>query len=1261
MRKPVGLFFVPAIVLCGMLRAELPAEYTRLPYLRPQGRCQVKTVYTPLVTDRIEMIFSPTQTALNECLWCARGGGGAKTAFTAIQYKDYSSKNPRIYFLFNNSTVRSDHDVNNDKFEFRSDNPFVIGEKYRIVADGNARTCTITDLYTGAETAAFSWTISDDFTVGSQIALFATHINGTSTAPTDNFSSHAFYSFKVYDKEGTLKVDLVPVKRTADGVVGLYDVAREIFLVNTSGLTGSLSAEPMDKRFIQNATLDTDEVFGTVTVEKGVSLGLGGNRLTTSALAGYGTITNSNLPDLTSPDPDGVRVTSVPAIFPGFEEYSAKALFNNNFVRHENPDHRLIVKESTLPLKIDYDFGEEQPTIVNAYKIYYDCYVNLRAPKAWRFYGSNTKEEEDWTLLDERMNETDWNEKETRTYHFPNNTAYRYYRIEFLEKVDAVGTDFQYLELIQLEYLFVGDKIGEVCLDVPAQTVVTNATVGLHGDLRLVKKGAGCFVSDKFDQTYTCGTWLTEGTIDAAHAASINSSDYRNTPFGCWSKVDVFSRLAPFGLTHRAFNFKNGSVLDLAGCAAAFDGEKFTFDEDAAVTVDLSGRTPTEGERILAWGRRPANVEFSFDATTAAGGITPVQTDSGLFYGSSDTVAEVALWTGAAGNGDAKNAGNWICRNASGEVIEGGIPSTSTIIYLSGGADGKLSMTVPEDETFSAVRCVVSNAVLTADYDLRACGTLEIADGCTLDLNGHKLFASRIAGSGTITDSIASLGSDLTSRDSNGDRVTSIPATFPGFESYSAKTLFNNNIYWGQNNRLIVKDETLPIKIDYDFGVEEPKTKIVNAYKVWFSSYTKYRAPKAWKFYGSNTKADDDWTVLDERTNETDWLEGTEARTYHFLNTTPYRYYRIEFLKKVDAPSNNDYKYLELIQLEYFHFTELPGELHIDVPAGEIARNKTVALTGNLKLVKEGEGTFVATKPEQTYLGGTDVRRGAVALFDWNWQRLLGPQYATIEVQQNATVYLNTQVHIYDIICSGGTLANSFADLPYGYAGLAFLTLTADSTLDMPYSSSILRDYYNPTKVDLGGHTLNLVIERNFEFANCDIMNGLMSVVSHTGGGTLTFNENHPSRASTANFDLSCKIKAKSSVTMRDLVLRAPCKTVAGASATISVVGRFKTETTDFPNVRLENGAELDLSGMTDTLAVESSANGYSLAFADNAEIRISLGDRTVTGRNRIVSWNTPPANLDGLVFKCAEGERFSVRKAEDGLYVWRGLSIHIR
>jgi hypothetical protein len=159
MRKLVGLF-CSALTVCGLLCAEIPSDYTRLPYLRPQGRCQVKTGYTPLVTDRIEMIFSPTQTALNECLWCARGGGGATTAFTAIQYKDYSSRNPRIYFLFKDSMVRSDYDANNDKFEFRSDNPFVIGEKYRIVADGNARTCTITDLYTGAETAAFSWTIS---------------------------------------------------------------------------------------------------------------------------------------------------------------------------------------------------------------------------------------------------------------------------------------------------------------------------------------------------------------------------------------------------------------------------------------------------------------------------------------------------------------------------------------------------------------------------------------------------------------------------------------------------------------------------------------------------------------------------------------------------------------------------------------------------------------------------------------------------------------------------------------------------------------------------------------------------------------------------------------------------------------------------------------------------------------------------------------------------------------------------------------------
>lgn len=56
------------------------------------------------------------------------------------------------------------------------------------------------------------------------------------------------------------------------------------------------------------------------------------------------------------------------------------------------------------------------------------------------------------------------------------------------------------------------------------------------------------------------------------------------------------------------------------------------------------------------------------------------------------------------------------------------------------------------------------------------------------------------------------------------------------------------------------------------------------------------------------------------------------------------------------------------------------GELHVAVPESQTLVNSSVVLSGSLKLVLDGAGTFVAAKKDQTYSGGTDVLSGTVAM-----------------------------------------------------------------------------------------------------------------------------------------------------------------------------------------------------------------------------------------------------------------------------------------
>jgi len=65
--------------------------------------------------------------------------------------------------------------------------------------------------------------------------------------------------------------------------------------------------------------------------------------------------------------------------------------------------------------------------------------------------------------------------------------------------------------------------------------------------------------------------------------------------------------------------------------------------------------------------------------------------------------------------------------------------------------------------------------------------------------------------------------------------------------------------------------------------------------------------------------------------------------------------------------------------------------------------------------------------------------------------------------------------------------------------------------------------------------------------------------------------------------------------------------------------------------------------------------------FADNATIYVKLGDRRgFSSRTPVISWTTPPSNLDGLTFKRAEGNVKMIKK-DDGVYIQRSFFIMVK
>ena len=234
------------------------------------------------------------------------------------------------------------------------------------------------------------------------------------------------------------------------------------------------------------------------------------------------TSTEYGMTDVTEPGAEHLVGSSTPS------HGSVSHLFDNNFTYTYDPnyvnDHRILVQQGRLPFDIIYDFGAGAETALAAYRMYYNS-ASLdatRAPSAWTFDGSN--DGSSWTTLDSRTGETLWSRPDVRIFYFANNTPYRYYRLHL-----TASNGNTYLELYQLEYFDSG--IGTLLVDMPANASQTNSVLALGGQLRLIKDGAGTFTAAVANQTYSCGTIVSNGTLRAGW-------DGGRAPLGLWNEDD---------------------------------------------------------------------------------------------------------------------------------------------------------------------------------------------------------------------------------------------------------------------------------------------------------------------------------------------------------------------------------------------------------------------------------------------------------------------------------------------------------------------------------------------------------------------------------------------------------------------------------------------------------------------------------------------------------------------------------------------------
>ena len=344
------------------------------------------------------------------------------------------------------------------------------------------------------------------------------------------------------------------------------------------------------------------------------------------------------------------------------------------------------------------------------------------------------------------------------------------------------------------------------------------------------------------------------------------------------------------------------------------------------------------------------------------------------------------------------------------------------------------------------------------------------------------------------------------------------------------------------------------------------------------------------------------------------------------------------------------------------------GELHLVVPEGYQTYNDDHSLSGKLKLVKEGDGLYLAVKIKQTYSGGTEIKggvamppakvgRGNSPLRDCSMGGYVNNSSGgTITVSEGGTLNINGNdaLGYTTIIFNGGTVYGS-SELFNGVK-----RLTADSFLVVT-DTFVMSDANKP--LELNGHKLSVQIAgaKDLQF-KCPIKGpGTFEV---TSGGYLVMTSSDLA-CTDADFVIHCALNIGKTIDVHDY--RARYNNDAntwGTSAALNVHGTFTPETDYFTAATLMDGATLDLSekmGVWSTTSLFT--NGNTLSFAEGT-IYVNLGEREIDYGNgylaKVVSWTAQPENVK---FVATDPSRYRLSSRSDGLYCLkkRGLTVFVK
>ena len=236
------------------------------------------------------------------------------------------------------------------------------------------------------------------------------------------------------------------------------------------------------------------------------------------------------------------------------------------------------------------------------------------------------------------------------------------------------------------------------------------------------------------------------------------------------------------------------------------------------------------------------------------------------------------------------------------------------------------------------------------------------------------------------------------------------------------------------------------------------------------------------------------------------------------------------------------------------------------------------------------------------------------------------------------------------------------------------MTLTADSSFELPHSCGMIGSNYAATTLDLAGHKLTVDISAGKEFflSNATISNGTIELRNDAGDGKLLTGQdggnasaNGTNHAETVDFKVGCALWLYAPLSVRNYEALYDRNSNNGTAA-FNIHGAFKPSAHDyFHGCTMQDGSTIDLSLREAALPLVSvftnTNSDRTLKFADGATVYVALGGKRFAG-GKVISWNEKPANIGTVKFRSAPGERRCAFIAkDDGLYAMSGMVILVK